>query len=120
MAEHPIEAHEYLLSDLRSRLNFVEDQVHELIQWKAGSEERLKSISEAIVELKKIMENYTKDVKESLAKIAQEMTQRFETIESEVGELKGRSGRKWDDLVRTIMTVAVGALIGYFMRTIGG
>ena len=118
MAEHPVEAHEYLLSDMKKRIDDLEYQVADLMQWKAGSEERLKQISEAIVELKRIMENYTKEVKESSASIAKDVAGKFEAIDKDIQELRGRPGRKWDDLMRTLMTVAVGTILGYIFTVI--
>jgi len=120
MADHPVEAHEYLLRDMRERLDHLEAQVQDLMQWKAGSVERLNSISDNIATLKDLMERYTTKVEASLERFEKDIADRFTTIEKDIQELKGRPGRKWDDFVRTVTTVLVGLVVGYVFSKLQG
>jgi len=115
MAEHPVEAHEYLLSDLKKRLEYLEDEVQELIKWKAGSEERLRTISEMLAELKRILEGYTSEMKNAMADLVNKIDGRFGEIEKDIQDIKGRPGRRWDDLTRTLITVLVSGAVGYLI-----
>lgn len=40
-------------------------------------------------------------------------------IKSDVKELAGKSGKKWDNMMTTIVSVLVGAVVGFFLTRIG-
>lgn len=120
--EHPVEAHTYQLSDHERRLRDLEDQVQEMQIVLSASEEKTKTIFKVLDEVKVLLEKYTTEMRKAMMDLATAFNTRMDTLEKDVKELQGRSGRKWDSMIQGAITVIVGIIIGYFftMLTTGG
>jgi len=111
--EHPIGEHTQQLADHERRLDLLENSVLTLQEFRSTSQEQSKTIFHILGELKSMLRQYTEDMKEALKELATVMTAKFDKVDAEVAEIKGRPGRQWDAAMQTLITVIISALVGY-------
>lgn len=120
--EHPVEAHTYQLNDHERRIRELEEQVQELRVAQSASDEKTRTIFKVLDEVKVLLEKYTTEMRKAMMDLSASFNMRMDTLEKDVKDLQGRSGRKWDSMIQGAITVIVGIIIGYFftMLTTGG
>lgn len=72
----------------------------------ASTKEQVKTIFETLAEIKQMLRDYTTKMETAIA-----------SINLEIANLKQRPARNWDNIVSTVITVAVTAVVMY---VIGG
>lgn len=112
-SEHPVDVHEFLFKDLEARLSKNEEAVAELLLWRAANEEKTKTIFQMLSELKVIMENYTKEMRESLLGLAAKMEARFIIMDKDIKEANNAPAKRRDMWIEKIGTFIIAAIITY-------
>lgn len=93
--------------DTEHRLTVVEDRSLDNARRLDEMEKRQDDLDELVSTVKVLAireENVESDVKE---------------IKSDVKELTGKSGKRWDNLVNQIITVIAAAVLGFFLARMG-
>lgn len=114
--EHPIGEHTQQLQDHERRLTTLETAMQTMLVFKSQSEEQSKTIFHILGELKSMLRQYTEDMKTALKELSTAMMVKFEKVDTEIAEIKGRPGRRWDTMVQTLIVGIVSALVGYIVR----
>lgn len=111
--EHPVDVHEFLFKDLEARLSKNEKSVEELLLWRERNDEKMVTIFTMLSELKTIMENYTKEMRESISNLASKMEARFIIMDKDIREANAGPGKRRDVWLEKIGTFIIAAVITY-------
>ena len=118
MDEHPVAKHEFQLQDHEERISKLEEQMLDLLNFKAAMGEQSKTIFTVIGEIKILLEKYTTEMRQAMKDLGSNLNTRINKIEKDLEELKGRSGRKWDSVGQTVITVLISLVVGYIFAVI--
>lgn len=118
--EHPVEAHMYQLNDHERRIRELEEQVQDILVAQSASDEKTRTIFKVLDEVKVLLEKYTTEMRKAMLDLGIAFNTRMDTLEKDVKDLQGRSGRKWDTMVQGALTVLIGLVLGYFFALITG
>ena len=105
--------HEFQLEDLGQRVSCLEDRMKDMEVYQSAAQEQSKTIFMVLDELKVMLTKYTTDMKEAMFVMSKNISERLDSMEKDVQELKGRNGRKWDQAMTTLFTVLVTAVVTY-------
>lgn len=118
MAEHPTDVHEYVLKDHSDRITELEAAMQEVQNWKSANDERMKSLTVMLTELKEMLAQYTKDMREAMNSLSAKMEARFIVIDKELADVKNKPGRTAASYVEKVFTFALAAVVGYLMSQV--
>ena len=116
MAEHTIEADEYQLDKLDSRVTVLEEQMNELQIFQARSETEFKTIFSVLEEVKSMLKEYTVEMKKSIAELGIQLNTRIGTVEASVSKLEKEPGmtarERWEFVLREGLKLIVAFVLG--------
>ena len=116
MAEHTIEADEYQLDKLDSRVTVLEEQMNELQIFQARSETEVKTIFSVLEEVKSMLKEYTVEMKKSIAELGIQLNTRIGTVEASVSNLDKEPGmtarERWEFVLREGLKLIVAFVLG--------
>lgn len=116
MAEHTIEADEYQLDKLDSRVTVLEEQMNELQIFQARSETEVKTIFSVLEEVKSMLKEYTVEMKKSIAELGLQLNTRIGTVEASVSNLEKEPGmtarERWEFVLREGLKLIVAFVLG--------
>lgn len=116
MAEHTIEADEYQLDKLDSRVTVLEEQMNELQIFQARSETEVKTIFSVLEEVKSMLKEYTVEMKKSIAELGIQLNTRIGTVEASVSKLEKEPGmtarERWEFVLREGLKLIVAFVLG--------
>jgi chromosome segregation ATPase len=116
MAEHTIEADEYQLDKLDSRVTVLEEQMNELQIFQARSETEVKTIFSVLEEVKSMLKEYTVEMKKSIAELGIQLNTRIGTVEASVSNLEKEPGmtarERWEFVLREGLKLIVAFVLG--------
>jgi len=116
MAEHTIEADEYQLDKLDSRVTVLEEQMNELQIFQARSETEVKTIFSVLEEVKSMLKEYTVEMKKSIAELGLQLNTRIGTVEASVSKLEKEPGmtarERWEFVLREGLKLIVAFVLG--------
>lgn len=116
MTEHTIEADEYQLDKLDSRVTVLEEQMNELQIFQARSETEVKTIFSVLEEVKSMLKEYTVEMKKSIAELGIQLNTRIGTVEASVSNLEKEPGmtarERWEFVLREGLKLIVAFVLG--------
>ena len=102
--DHQIDAHEFQLDNLSSRVGTLEEQMQDLLSFQARSETELKTIFKVLEEVKVLLKEYTTEMKSSIAGLSLQLSNRIGQVETDVKTLAEAPGKvakdRWENMLR--------------------
>ena len=118
--EHPVEAHEFQLKEMSNRLALLEEQMQEMLTYKARSEVEVRTVFKVLDEVKGLLKEYTVEMKKAMADLAIQFTTKLGQVEADVRSLKAEPGdraqKRWELVLSDIIKLCVAAFFGFAIK----